>query len=110
MTIFVDDFIVPWGHNRFCHLLCDEANYNNLHDFAESCGVLRRMFQGDHYQLPVSKRGVAIGLGARLITWREAGAMMKVHRETGTWPPQRKAIEALHNLRRPATPKPGDQG
>lgn len=48
----------PWAH-----LVSDES-YDELHAFAARLGIPRRVFQGDHYDVPSHLRDEAIALGA----------------------------------------------
>ena len=48
---------------RWCHMVSD-ADFEELHAFAEQLGIPRRRFQGDHYDLPPLLRARALGLGA----------------------------------------------
>ncbi|MBA2517036.1 MAG: DUF4031 domain-containing protein [Solirubrobacterales bacterium] len=67
MTIIVDDLHeypdlrLPITH--WCHMASD-ANFEELHAFAERLGIPRHRFQGDHYDLPPGLRARALELGA----------------------------------------------
>jgi hypothetical protein len=86
--IYVDQ-LEPWGeiigykneqaarvgarHNhQWCHMFADEADCQELHDFAKKLGLKREWFQGDHYDLVPTKRIKAILLGAKSVNNREA--------------------------------------
>ncbi|HKC28101.1 MAG TPA: DUF4031 domain-containing protein [Jatrophihabitans sp.] len=66
-------------HTRFCHLLADSRN--ELHQMADALGVPRRYFQDHpwrwHHDLPEPLRARAIELGAKEITLREVGSLLK---------------------------------
>lgn len=77
MTIYVDDaFIkakVKQHDSRWCHMLSDQKDPEELHLFAESIGLKRAYFQAaknyspwwhQHYDLTEGKRKQAIAKGA----------------------------------------------
>ena len=66
----VDQAVWPWRGQRWAHLVSD-ADYDELHAFAERLGIPRRAFQGDHYDVPAPVRDEAIGLGATPVDARE---------------------------------------
>lgn len=70
MAILVDEAIWPWRGRRWAHLVSDES-YEELHDFAARLGILRRAFQGDHYDVPTDLRLQAIALGATPVNARD---------------------------------------
>lgn len=74
MTVYVDDMRAPYGRLVMCHMIADTAA--ELHAMADRIGVARRWYQGDHYDIALSKRALAVAAGAREITWRECGLMM----------------------------------
>jgi 2-hydroxychromene-2-carboxylate isomerase len=69
-VILVDDARWPWRGRRWAHLVSDES-YDELHRFAERLGLPRRIFQGDHYDVPTEIRAQAIRLGAMAVNSRE---------------------------------------
>lgn len=70
MAVYVDDMRAQFGRMILCHMLADtEAE---LHKMAGEIGVARKWFQGDHYDVSLSKRKMAVRLGAQEITQREA--------------------------------------
>jgi Protein of unknown function (DUF4031) len=70
MTLLVDE--CRWWHRgrRWCHLVSD-ASLDELHAFAETMGIPRRAFHGDHYDLPEEYRQDALSLGAEAVDSRE---------------------------------------
>ncbi|HZC71173.1 MAG TPA: DUF4031 domain-containing protein [Jatrophihabitans sp.] len=66
-------------HTRFCHLLADTRA--ELHAMADALGVPSRYFQDHpwrwHHDLPEPLRARAVELGARELTMREVGALLK---------------------------------
>ena len=81
MSVYVDDMQASFGRMKMCHLLADTEG--ELHEMAKIIGVARRWHQGDHYDICLSKRALAIANGALLITFRQAGAMHFRRKQTG---------------------------
>ena len=69
MTILIDE--ARWHHRgrRWCHLVSDES-YDELHAFADTNGIPRRGFQGDHYDIPEEHRSALIAAGAEVVESR----------------------------------------
>ena len=60
-----------WFRGRkWCHLVSDES-IEELHAFADECGIPRRGFQGDHYDVPEEYRGRLVAAGATVVESRE---------------------------------------
>ena len=97
MTVFVDDmFKYPlgrYGRMKMSHLIADSET--ELHAMAKKIGVARRWYQGDHYDVCLSKRQMAIALGAKPITLRELSKRVQRKR--------RAVALARSGLRRMAT-------
>lgn len=71
MSVYVDDMQAPFGRMVMCHMVADtEAE---LHAMADTIGVARRWYQGDHYDISKSKRALAVKAGAIELTRRELG-------------------------------------
>jgi predicted HAD superfamily phosphohydrolase len=70
MAILVDTPIWPFRGRLWCHLVSD-TSYDELHALAETLGIPRGGFQGDHYDLPEELRDAAIALGAQAVSGRE---------------------------------------
>lgn len=68
--ILVDEAIWLWRGRRWAHLVSD-TSYEELHAFADRLGIPRRVFQGDHYDIPADMRERAIVLGAVPVEGRE---------------------------------------
>lgn len=95
MTVYVDDMRANYGRMIMCHMIADtEAE---LHAMADLIGVNRKWYQGDHYDIALSKRDIAIELGAIEITWRQAGCMCMRRRHTGDLGSPSEAIEWVRN-------------
>jgi hypothetical protein len=69
-VILVDPAIWPHRGRQWAHLVSD-VSYEELHEFAESLGIPRRAFQGDHYDIPTELREKAVASGAVEVTSRE---------------------------------------
>lgn len=72
MTVYVDD-MYKYSTGRFrrmkmSHMIADTEE--ELHAMARKIGVARRWYQGDHYDIALSKRALAVEYGAVEITWR----------------------------------------
>jgi hypothetical protein len=75
-VIVVDEARWLWRGRYWAHLASDES-YDELHAFAARLGLPRRVFQGDHYDVPVEYRQRAIELGAEIITSRQLVARLR---------------------------------
>lgn len=86
MAVYVDDmYTVPMGQFRrmkMSHLIADTDE--ELHAMAAKIGVARKWFQGDHYDIAISKRTRAIALGAIPVTMRTLSMMCFVRKKTGS--------------------------
>lgn len=81
MTVYVDDMRAKFGRMVMCHMIADtEAE---LHAMADQIGVDRRWYQGDHYDIALSKRAKAVEFGAAEVTWRQLGCMHRRRIATG---------------------------
>lgn len=82
MTVYVDDmYLYPmgqFGRMKMSHMIADTED--ELHAMAAKIGVARKWYQGDHYDIAISKRQLAIAAGAKAITLRELSAMTKQRR------------------------------
>lgn len=87
MTVYVDDMKAEYGQMKMCHMLA--STDAELHAMADLIGVARKWWQspartsGSHYDIAMSKRAIAISLGAVEITIRQAAAMNAMRRITG---------------------------
>lgn len=81
MAVYVDDMRAKFGRLVMCHMVADtEAE---LHVMADRIGVARRWYQGDHYDIALSKKQQALAAGAVPITQRTLGKMTFIRRLTG---------------------------
>jgi hypothetical protein len=96
VTVYVDDMKAAFGRMKMCHMLADSDV--ELHAMADRIGVARRWHQApprhaSHYDIALSKRAAAVAAGAVEITWRQAGAMVRRRRATGSLGSPHDAIE-----------------
>lgn len=87
MTVYVDDFDIPYGRMKLSHMLADTDE--ELHEMARRIGVARRWWQspektsGSHYDIALSKKALALQAGAVAITARQAAMMNRRRALTG---------------------------
>ena len=70
MTVLIDQPIWPAHDTLWAHLVSD-ASLEELHAFAARAGIPRRGFDGDHYDVPLSKYDELVSLGALPVTVRQ---------------------------------------
>lgn len=96
--IYVDDMRARLGRLVMCHMVADTAA--ELHAMAAAIGVRRRWYQGDHYDICLAKRRMAIASGARAVTLRQLAAMAGLRRLTGVLGEPARAIDRLRAEKR----------
>jgi hypothetical protein len=101
MTVYVDNMRANFGRLVMCHMIADtEAE---LHAMADTIGVARKWFQkkasGDHYDIALSKRALAVKAGAVEITLRQCAAMCYRRRNMGILGAPAEAIEWMQQRR-----------
>jgi hypothetical protein len=69
-----------YGRMIMCHMLADTVD--ELHLMADTIGVDRKWFQGDHYDVALVSRAKAVKNGAVEITMRQAVAVRRNFRLT----------------------------
>lgn len=73
MSVYVDNMRAKYGRMVMCHMIADtEAE---LHAMADRIGVARRWYQGDHYDICLAKRALAVAAGALEVTRMQLGRM-----------------------------------
>lgn len=82
MAVYVDDMRARFRRMLMCHMIADTEE--ELHALADRIGVARRWYQGDHYDICLAKRTLAVRYGAREISARQLSAMA-LNRRCG-WP------------------------
>ncbi len=79
MTVYIDDmYRYRIGHFRgmqMSHMIADTAT--ELHRIAVQIGMKPEWHQGDHYDVPLTRRDHAFALGAVAITYRQCGMMRR---------------------------------
>jgi hypothetical protein len=70
MAVLIDEPIWWYKGRRWSHLVSD-VSYDELHEFADTAGIPRRGFQGDHYDVPEEYFDELIEAGAQLTSSRE---------------------------------------
>lgn len=83
MTVYVDDMEAPYRGMKMCHMLADSDE--ELLEFADKIGVQRKWHQypgtvKSHFDICLSKRALAVRLGAKEITMRETGEIVAARR------------------------------
>lgn len=81
MAVYVDDMRARYGRMVMCHMIADTDF--ELFEMADRIKVHRRWHQGDHFDIALSKRALAVAAGAVEITWRQAGCMLARKKATG---------------------------
>lgn len=79
MSVYVDNMRAPLGRMKMCHMIADTSD--ELHAMAAKIGVARKWCQSEgthreHYDIALSKRGVAVKYGAIEITMKELGRLL----------------------------------
>lgn len=73
MTVYVDNMRASFGRMVMCHMLADTDA--ELCEMAMRIGVDLQWHQGDHFDICLAKRAMAVHAGAIEVTLRQAGAM-----------------------------------
>ncbi len=74
MTVYVDDMNAGYGRMKMCHMFADSTE--ELLSMADKIGVQRKWLQHpgtikEHFDICLSKRARAVGMGAVEITYPE---------------------------------------
>ena len=83
MSVYVDDAFIPYGRMKMCHMIADTEE--ELHDIADKIGMRWEWFQTGsypHYDVSMSKRVLAIELGAIEITTKELIVRIRSNRRS----------------------------
>lgn len=82
MAVYVDDMhklpLGRFGRMKMSHMIADTED--QLHAMADKIGIARRWYQGDHYDISLSKRRLAVSAGAIEVTLRQLSAMNMLRR------------------------------
>jgi len=84
VTVYVDNMRAPLGRMVMCHMVGDSED--ELHYMADVIGVARKHYQGDHYDVCLKMRKLAILAGAREITQRELATIVIARRRNARAP------------------------
>ena len=68
--MLIDEPLWWFRGRRWSHLVSD-SSLDELHDFADSMGIPRRGFQGDHYDVPEDYYDELVAAGAQQTPSRE---------------------------------------
>lgn len=79
--VYVDDAMIPYRQMVMCHMVADSDG--ELRAMALKIGVAQRWYQGDHFDICLAKRSLAVRYGAKEISQREA---VKIRRAARNWP------------------------
>lgn len=99
MTVYVDDMRAPYGRMIMGHMIADTDD--ELHAMAQRIGIARKWWQspektsGSHYDIALSKKAMAVKLGAKEITMRQLAAMNFCRRHNGELGEPGDAIERM---------------
>ncbi len=74
MTVYVDDMRAPYGRMIMCHMIADSDD--ELRAMARRIGVDERHHQGDHFDVCLQKRALAVKAGAVELTRMKLGRMV----------------------------------
>ncbi len=81
--VYVDNMEAKFGRMKMCHMLADTTA--ELLAMADAIGVNRKWIQkagepGEHFDIALSKRALAVKAGAQEITWRRSGEIVMARR------------------------------
>ncbi|MBE9603457.1 DUF4031 domain-containing protein [Acetobacteraceae bacterium H6797] len=93
MTVYVDDMhrsaLGAFKGMRMSHMIADDEA--ELHAMADAIGMPRRSYQGNHYDVPLERRAMAVALGAVQVSMKQMAGMVVRQRETGQLGPPGEA-------------------
>lgn len=104
MTVYVDDMKADFAPSHrpgrtyiLSHMIAETDE--ELHAMADKIGVLRKWYQGDHYDITQSKKALAIQNGAQAITLRQLARMAMNRRRGEPMGTPEQAAEYLATLK-----------
>jgi hypothetical protein len=85
MPVYVDDMKARVGRMVMCHMLAD--NTDELLAMADEIGVQRKWLQKpgtrlEHFDICLAKKAKALKAGAKQVTRRELGHLLRARRDT----------------------------
>lgn len=112
MTIYIDPPIWPAHGTVFSHVISD-VSLEELHGFAERCGLNGRAFDRDHYDVPAHRYEALVVRGAVPVSGRElarilSGCGLRVRGIERTERVRRNLLRAWHRLL-PQAPSLGEE-
>lgn len=101
MTVYVDDFAIPYRGMLMHHMVADSDE--ELRAMARTIGVQLRWHQhpgtaSSHFDIAQSKRALAIKAGATAISAKQLAAMVRCRKITGALGTPEGAIERRNAL------------
>lgn len=86
MTVYVDNARAAFGRMKMCHMMADTTS--ELLAMADKIGVQRKWLQKagtvyEHFDIALSKRVTAIALGAKEVSSRELGMIIRKRKLAG---------------------------
>lgn len=86
MTVYVDNARAAFGRMKMCHMLADTTA--ELMAMADKIGVQRKWLQKagtvyEHFDIALSKRATAIALGAKEVSSRDLGMIIRQRKLAG---------------------------
>jgi hypothetical protein len=95
VTVYVDSMRAPYGRLVMCHMIADTDE--ELRAMADKIGVQQKWHQGDHFDIALSKRALAVAAGAVEISWKQAGCMHMRRRVAGELGPPDEAVQWIQD-------------
>lgn len=104
MSVYVDDMhkysMGQLGRMKMSHMIADTDD--ELHAMARRLGLRRDWFQGDHYDIAISKRALAVQYGAVEVTLKQLACMASLRKAGQPMGDPKTAIERRLALRKSA--------
>lgn len=87
MTVYVDNARAAFGRMKMCHMMADTTA--ELLAMADKIGVQRKWLQKagtvyEHFDIALTKRATAVSLGAKEVSSRDLGMIIRQRKLTGT--------------------------
>ncbi len=95
MAVLIDPPRWP-AHGRLWSHLVSDRDLDELHELAASCGIPRRAFEGDHYDVPAELHDVLVRAGAVPVEGRD---LLRRLVAAGLRVPKRRGESVLHSER-----------
>jgi ADP-ribose pyrophosphatase YjhB (NUDIX family) len=86
----------PQAHGRQWSHLVSDSDLDELHAFARRCGIPRRAFEGDHYDIPEERYAAVVAAGAAPTPPRE---LLRALVESGLRMPKRQGDKGIARVR-----------